>query len=335
MSDTDGKFVLKNKVAFTQLESGEVAELPESDLCFQDKEHIYQFKFEKPEKEYKEIIEPGIFVLEEIQGMVRTKASELRERVLLTSVVNTKSIVEEAEAFFQNLDVYEELKLPKARKILLYSDPGMGKTATITSYCQHATKEDPGTVVLIWPTSMIESSDVLNFLSKNSEYTEACTRMILIIEDIGGGEREGSGNARSVDNAMLDLLDGLQVTFKLPTLIIATTNYPQNLLSALADRPGRFDLLLSLKPPSLEERIALVEFIAKRALNDDEKEAFGIKGAEKFSVAHLQEVVVRSRLHKRTLETVVKELVAHRKKFDKGFEEKAGNGRDSFGFDND
>jgi SpoVK/Ycf46/Vps4 family AAA+-type ATPase len=335
MSDnTEGKFVLKKMTPFKDVAEGKTTELSESDLCFQDELNIYQFKFEKPEKEYKEMIKPGIYVLEEVMSQIRTKESELRTRTLLTSVVNTQAIINEAEVFFKNLDVYEELGEQKARKILLYSDPGMGKSATISMYCQHAIKEDPGTVVLIWPTSQIESSDILNFLSKNSEYTAECTRMILLIEDIGGGEREGSGNARAVDNAMLDLLDGLQITFKLPTLIIATTNYPQNLLSALADRPGRFDLLLKLNPPSFEERVMLVEFIAKRKLTDSEVDALNISGSEKFSVAHLKEVVIRSRLHKRSMREVVNELIKHRKRFDKAFEDKESN-KSGFGFDLD
>lgn len=326
MSDTvnEGKFVLKNKIPFNEITNA--TELPESDLCFQDKDNIYQFKFEKPEKDYRVEIKPGIYTLAEQSNQIVTKESELRERTLLTSVVNTKAIIDEAEVFFKNLDVYEELGEAKARKILLYSDPGMGKTATITSYCHHAIKEDVGTVVLIWPTSQIDSSDILNFLSKHSVYTPECTRMILVIEDIGGGEREGSGQARAVDNSMLDLLDGLQVIFKLPTLIIATTNYPQNLLSALADRPGRFDLLLKLNPPSYEERVALVEFIGKRELSNEEKLAFKAPEAKKFSVAHLKEIIIRSRLHKRSMATVIKELIDHRKKFDKGFEESKSGG---------
>ena len=318
---TEGKFVLKQTTLFKDIRENSVKNLPESDLCFQDDEAIYQFKFEKPELEHKEIIKPGIFTITELNGNIVLKKSELRTRNLLTSVANTQAIIDEANVFFNNLDVYTLLEEPMARKILIHSDPGMGKSSTITQYCQHVIAEDAGTVVMIWPTSEIDSSDVLNFLSKNSEYTKKCTKLILIIEDIGGGEREGSGSTRAVDSSMLDLLDGLQVCFKLPTLIVATTNYPQNLLSALADRPGRFDLILPLKPPTYEEKIKLVEWIAKRPLSEEEKKSFKKKDAEDFSVAHLKEVVIRSMLHKKSIETVVKELIEHRTKFRKSFED--------------
>jgi len=320
MAKEKGKFKLIKKTNFTDL--GENSYLAESDLCFQDDESIFQFKFEEPKNNSKETIEPGIYSLEEKSGHIFTKKTDVRDRTLLTSIVNTKSITDEADIFFNNLDVYEKLDEPKSRKILLYSDPGMGKTATITQYCQSALEKDPGTVVLIWPTSQIEAHDVSEFLSKNSIYDEKCTRLILVMEDIGGGEREGNGGARAVDSAMLDLLDGIQVTFKLPTLIIATTNYPQNLLSALADRPGRFDLILQLKPPSYEEQIALVEFISKELLSDEDKKAFKAKGARDFSIAHLKEIVIRSMLHKKSISSTVKEIIEHRSRFKDGFEEK-------------
>jgi len=319
---SEGRFILKKITRFNDMSVDSV--IPESDLCFQDEEQIYQFKYDKPEEEYKEIIKPGIFALAEENNRIVTKPTEFRTRNLLTSIVNTDSIIAEANVFFSNLDVYEELGEPKARKILIHSEPGMGKTATITHYCMHAVNEDAGTVVLQWPTSQLDSSDILNFLSKYSDYDPACTRLILLMEDIGGGEREGNHGSRAVDSAMLDLLDGLQVTFRLPTFIIATTNYPQNLLSALADRPGRFDLIMALKPPSYEERVKLVEFIAKRELSDVEKEAFKAKGCETFSVAHLKEAVIRSRLHNKPIPDVVKELIKHREVFKKAFEEKGG-----------
>lgn len=320
MSKRQGKFICIKKTDFKDIEVG--SEVAESDLCFQDDNSIFQFKFEEPKEDHKEIIEPGIFSLKEKNGHVYTKKTSVRNRTLLSSINNTKSINDEADIFFDNLDVYEKLGEPKARKILLYSDPGMGKTATITQYCQDALKTDPGTVIIIWPASQIEAHDVSEFLSKNSIYKDECTRLILVMEDIGGGEREGHGGARAVDSDMLDLLDGIQVTFKLPTLIIATTNYPQNLLSALADRPGRFDLILQLKPPSYDEQISLIEFISKEKLSEEDKKVFKNKKASSFSIAHLKEIVIRSMLHKQSIADTVKEIIIHRDRFSKGFEDK-------------
>jgi ATP-dependent 26S proteasome regulatory subunit len=123
-----------------------------------------------------------------------------------------------------------------------------------------------------------------------------------------------------VTAGLLNLLDGVDVTFKLPTFIVATTNFPENLLESLADRPGRFDLMIELNPPSVAEKIALLEFIAKREASAEEKDALAGKGTENFSIAHIKEIVVRSRLHDKTIPVVIKELVDHSKKFKRNFE---------------
>ncbi len=198
-------------------------------------------------------------------------------------------------------------------------------TSAITKICRDFVKEDKGTVILNWPTSEIEADGVAKFLSRTSKYDNKCTRLVLIIEDIGGAEYE-SERRGGVDSGLLNLLDGIDVTFKLPTFIIATTNYPENLLSALADRPGRFDLMLELKSPSYKEKISLIEFIAKRKLKDDEKIALKHKDANDFSIAHLEEVVIRSMLHDKTIPETIKEMIDHKKKFKDNFIEKKNLG---------
>lgn len=322
----NGKFKIKKITKLSEIDEKTV--LPESDLCFQNADSVYQFEFKKKNKEIKVKAKPGYYVLAEESRGLTLKETELRQRDLLTSVANTKSILHEAQIFFSRLHVYDMLGEPKARKILIYSQPGMGKTASITQYCQMAVDEDPGTIVIVWPTSQIDSDYVLNFLDRGVEYTKQCTRLILIMEDIGGGEREHSGGSRGVDSGLLDLLDGLRITFKLPTFMVATTNYPQNLLSALADRPGRFDKMLELDPPSNEERIQLMEFISKRELTEDEKLAISSKEVKDFSIAHLKEIIIRSLLHDKTIPQVIKELIDHKKKFQNAFEKK----KDGVGF---
>lgn len=319
---TEGKFLLKKKTAFADIASESITELVESDLCFQDSINIYQFKFEKPDDERSFEINPGTFVFTKGVSGLDLKKLEFKQRSLLETVGNTSKIMGEAKKFFSRLHVYEKLQRPKKRGVLLYSNPGMGKTSAIEKVCSDLIAEDPGTVVLVWPTSDIEADDIVKLLSTNSKYTEACTRMVLIIEDIGGGERESHRSNTAVDSGLLNLLDGVGVVFKLPTFIIATTNHPENLLASLADRPGRFDLMLKLQPPDHNEKIALMTFICKRELSQAEQNCLGIKGTEAFSVAHLEEVAVRAELDDKSHMDVVDEMINHTKLFLRDFEEK-------------
>jgi hypothetical protein len=325
-NSTEGKFKVKKITHFKDLAEGQIHELPESDLCFQNEHTIVQMKYERSEDDKKYEVKPGIYTLAESPAGLQTIKMELKQRGLLEAFNNTKKIIGEARTFFSKLDVYERLKRPKKRGVLLYSKPGMGKTSAIEKFCSDFVKEDVGTVVIIWPTSDVEADSVCRFLSTRSEYTSDCTRLVLIIEDIGGGERDGDRGRSAVDSGLLNLLDGVGVTFKLPTFIVATTNHPENLLESLADRPGRFDLMIELMPPTLAEKQALLAFISMRELNDEEKECIGLKGTENFSIAHLEEVAVRSLLHDKTYKQVVVELIEHSKRFKNNFEEKRGLG---------
>lgn len=322
MSSPKGKFILKKKTAFADMSGGLEKELPESDLCFQDGVNIYQYEFEKPKEDKSFEISPGTFMLVNTASGLDLKKIEFKKRNLLETVSNTSKIMDEAKKFFSRLEVYERLQRTKKRGVLLYSNPGMGKTSAIEKVCSDLMAEDPGTVVVVWPTSEVEADDIMKLLSTNARYKEECSRMILIIEDIGGGEKERHHSDSGIDSGMLNLLDGVGVVFQLPTFIIATTNHPQSLLASLADRPGRFDLMLKLNPPEHAERISLMEFICKRSLTEDEKNALGQKGAENFSVAHLEEIAIRAELDDKSYPQVIKEIITHSQLFKRDFEER-------------
>jgi hypothetical protein len=287
---------------------------------------IIQFEYvedEDDQEKYK--IHPGVYTVNRGSMGLRLDKTELRADNLLTSVINTATIQKEAELFYSKLDIYEKLKLTKKRAILLYSDPGLGKSSAIRQTIRELSKRDPGTVAIIWPTSDVRAEDFSRFLSFAVDYEKECTNLLLIMEDIGGNEEEG-GRHREVNSGLLNMLDGVNVVFKLPTFMIATTNYPANLLSALSDRPGRFDQMIELTPPAYEEKIKLLEFIAKRPLEEEEKEALKIRGAEKLSIAHLNEIVIRSLLHDKTYRQVIEEMVKHQERVKKDFSKQGSIG---------
>ncbi len=329
MEKLQGNFKVKKITKFEDLKEGDELSLPESDLAFQDGKTIYQFKYTEPVDDRRFIIVPGVFAFaNSTEGLSMNKIS-FRQRSLLETASNTSAIINEAKTFFNRLHVYEKLKRPKKRGVLLYSSPGMGKTSSIEKFCNDFLTEDPGTVVLVWPTSEVEAEAVSKFLSQQSAYDESCTRMILIIEDIGGGERDSEGVRYAVTSGLLNLLDGVGVTFRLPTFIVATTNHPENLLSSLADRPGRFDMMMQFDPPSADERAQLLEFVINRPITSEEREAITGKGTEKFSIAHIEEVAVRAELHDKTFKQVVDELIKHTELFNNNFETKKSS---NFGF---
>lgn len=324
-----GKFKLTKRTRIEDLIANPEMTLPESDLCIQEGGDILQFEYDRGEEQKKIQIKPGVYNLTKTAFGIDTVKANFTTKELLTSVQNTSRILKEAHTFFQRLHVYEELNQLKKRGIMLYSAPGCGKTSAISRVVEELIAQDSNTVVINWPTSELHASDVERFLGNYAEFAPECSRLIFIIEDIGGGENESRGRRNEVDSSLLNLLDGVNNVFKIPTLIVATTNYPENLLSALADRPGRFDLMMKLQPPSFEERVALVEFVSKKPLTEDEKKALDekqTKGVERFSIAHLKEIVIRSRLHDKSLAEVINELVTHSNEYERDFREKKGKG---------
>ncbi len=320
-------FRLINRISFDSLDPEKEIILPESDLCFSNNDYVVQFEYIKKEKEDRQfVINPGIFTLDSdfTNGSTILTPVNFNKIKLLDSILNHQIITNESDLFFNNLNIYKELEIEiPTRKLLLYSDPGMGKSSTISQYARIAVENDPNTVVIMWNTSKIPSRDVLDFLSIESKYSEKCSKLIFIMEDIGGGQvGQDHHQVNPVDSSLLSLLDGIESVFKIPTLVISTTNYPQALLSALADRPGRFDALIELMPPSLKEKISIIEFIGKRPIDEDTKKLLSDNKFKTFSVAHLKECVIRSRLHNRPLTDVLKEMADYRDKYKNRFEEK-------------
>jgi SpoVK/Ycf46/Vps4 family AAA+-type ATPase len=317
----EGKFRILKRTSLEDVSEGLAKELPESDLCIQTDTHIIQYQYvdENSDKE-KYTIKPGVWAFINTAAGVKLTKVSLKTHNLLETASNTALIKKEAKLFFDKLDVYKKYKKDPKRSILLYSQPGMGKSSTISKLSSEFVEEDKGTVVVFWDTSDIRPSAISKFLSAGSKFTKECSRMLFIMEDIGGGNAEGYHGPKTADSGLLELLDGASVSFTLPTFIIATTNTPENLLKSLADRPGRFDQMFELPGPAAGERVALASHIAGRELTADETAALESTYAEGLSIAHISEIVIRSELHNKTFQKVVEEMRDHKRKIEAAFQ---------------
>ena len=298
----------------TKFEDLEVEGIPTSDLCLSNNGLIYQFDYVTEDEIEKQVIKPGVFTLSAINGKLRLLTTQFKSNNLLESLINTKIILKEIKGFFKKLHIYDKYQVEKKRSILFYSPPGGGKSSALQKACTDLMEEDPGTVIIIWPTSSIDPEPAAQFFTFGTEEAPEVTRMILIIEDIGGGGMEDYSGPKNVSSDMLNFLDGVGVSFRLPTFIVATTNFPQNLITSLADRPGRFDQLIELAAPSSEERVQLYEFFVKRLATTEEVRILTDKSLKNLSVAHIKEIPIRMAIHDKTMETVVQEMLKHSEK---------------------
>lgn len=189
-----------------------------------------------------------------------------------------------------------------------------GKSSSISTIVEKYAGDEK-TLIVTWSTDTFEASDVKRFF-KSFEY-KGVERMILIAEDIGGIENDAA-TIRS-DSSLLSLLDNKEKTFRTPTYIIATTNYAQNLMGNLTNRPDRFDDKLEIGYPTAAARVELLKFYLKDSVTDGAIKLIESKKCEEFTPAHIREIRIRSKIHSKTPEEVIKEIQAEIESYKKAF----------------
>lgn len=312
-----GKFKVK---AITDLNNAKIGdEISESDYStltgeskFVQLEYVEEQKDPEPYK-----VGPGIYsIMSNMTGFYLEKTKFTQDKIL-EDFVNTREIEDKADCFFRNTHKYAELGIDVAkRNMLLYGPPGTGKTTALAKVCnKYLEKGD--TAVVIFQTEKYEAYQVKDFI-KTFAY-EGVNRLILVMEDVGGVEMEEV--RRGADAGLLSLLDNQEKTLKIPTLIIATTNFPEVLMGALTNRPGRFDDKIKAGYPKPEARVKLAEFFGKRLLVQNESAILLSKQAESLTPAHIKESIIRSVIHEKTLENSLKEVIKEIADYQKAFKD--------------
>jgi ATP-dependent 26S proteasome regulatory subunit len=317
-----GHLVLRAKTKLDDMAIGE--QLGESDFSsLTDSGTFCQFEYiDEDEEVVGETAKPGIYsILKTMQGLKLEKTSFTADDVL-KDFVNTKDVTDKIDRFFAAIPKYEKYGIFPKRGALLFGPAGTGKTTIIAETCRKHQAEG-NTFILLWHTDKIEAGDVKDFI-KHLKY-EGVDKMILVAEDIGGIEID-QARIRS-ESALLSLLDNQEQTFKLPTYILATTNYPENFMGNLTNRPNRFDDKIRVGYPKGAARQQLLKFYDKENLVDEPAyDLIGSKKCDEFSPAHLREVIIRSAIYDQKPSDTIKAMIREIEEYTRAFEEK-GNMR--------
>ena len=151
-------------------------------------------------------------------------------------------VMKDIKGFFkkETYELYQDLELPYKRGIILYGDPGNGKSAMIRQLIRSVSDVSK---IIINP-GIRNVTYVLSSLMKALDGKKA----IIIIEDI-----DSLINDRN-RSEFLNILDGVDI--KSGVLFIGTTNYPERLDPAIMNRAGRFDRTYKIDNPTKETRKA-------------------------------------------------------------------------------
>lgn len=313
-----GKFKVKKVTNLN--ESLDKVEVPESDysLLMPDGRFV-QFEYMKDEDKLEPLpIKPGVWTINKsLAGLVLHPAVFTKENIL-EQYVATKNINEKIASFFNNVETYRKYNIFPKRGILLYGKPGQGKSASISSVCREQST-DGKTAVVIWHTDKLDPNDVSQFIKSFDYEKHDVQKFILIAEDIGGVEMDQT--RMQSDSGLLSLLDNMEQTFKIPTAIVATTNFISNFLDNLTNRPGRFDDKILVEAPKAEARAKFLEFFSNGEADEASKVEVIKKEYDKFSVAHVKEAFIRSKIYAisliESLQQIKKEIELYEKAFEK------------------
>jgi hypothetical protein len=172
--------------------------------------------------------------------------------------------------------MYRALDVPYRRGALLHGPPGNGKTSLIR-HLGHRLPKVPA--MLLRPSADFDSGDLEEVIRRWSQQAPA----ILVIEDLNWLLKQVNVST------FLNLLDGVDSAVSGGLLLIATSNYPEQLDPAINNRPGRFDVVVEIPCPSQALRLAFLRSaLAECPAGTIDRLAEDTHG---LSFAHLQEIL--------------------------------------------
>jgi ATP-dependent 26S proteasome regulatory subunit len=141
------------------------------------------------------------------------------------------------------------------RGALLYGPPGTGKTHTV----RYLLGRSAGS------TAILLSGGSLARIADAARMARALQPSIVVLEDCDliAEDRSFGHGPQPLLFEVLDAMDGLDNDADVA--FILTTNRPDMLERALAQRPGRVDLAVEIPLPALHERVELLRLYSRQA----------------------------------------------------------------------
>jgi len=235
----------------------------------------------------------GVYEPFAIPGMWGLEASSvITDGIYILPDMATNVILKEASKFWASEAQYKHHNLLYKRGLILWGEPGGGKTIAIKLLMSELVKQD-GVVIVA------QSIPLLILCLKAIRRIEPNRNIIVVLEDI---DEIINFNGESV---VLSMLDGESSIANI--LCIASTNYPERLGARIINRPSRFDRRIYVGMPSPEARRVYLERATNNGLTDEQLTTW-VADSNKMSVAHLRELVAAVYCLDQPYDEVIKRL---------------------------
>lgn len=214
-------------------------------------------------------------------GIVKTRKIKFSD---LGGVHKAKEALKQAVQWpLLHANAFARMGLPYPKGVLLYGPPGCAKTSLV-----QAIASETNTSFLATSAAEIYSpyvGDAERTLSQLFHKARLGSPSIIFIDEIDAlvgrrGDKEQNVHER-VLSTLLTEMDGVgihldahthpsqDVAYNVGIVVIAATNRPDKVDSALL-RPGRFDRLLYIGPPSVQDRLEILHTLtSKMPLDED------------------------------------------------------------------
>ena len=214
-----------------------------------------------------------------------------------------QDILKDIQNFWDRREKYKEYNFVHKRGILMYGEPGCGKSGIIQLISKQLIENDG--IIL----NIKDGEDVEYFIDFIATFRkiEKTRPLIVLLEDIDSIAGENNHST----SKLLNILDGVKQIEDV--VYIATTNYPEKLQDRITNRPSRFDRRYKVELPNDEIRRAYIH----HKLNDEDLKGVDVemwvKTTEGMSLSHLKEVIISTIVMGRTFEETIDNLEGMKK----------------------
>ena len=195
------------------------------------------------------------------------------------------SIRGDFKRFLESEARYQQLGISWRRGALIIGPPGNGKTHCVRALVKELNISSLYVQSLSHPHQTAEQ-----MWQKVFDRARGLRPCVLVLEDL-----DSLVNDRN-RSFFLNQLDGFEQNHGL--IVLATTNHPERIDSAIIDRPSRFDRKYHFNLPTLEERCAYLTTWQQRLSTETGWQPEQIEPAatatEGYSFAYLKELVISS-----------------------------------------